>query len=86
MEYKLQIGISEHFVKAVKDLLKKYDLMDAPILVSEDATALEIRLTVQPRQGDGYIQVFGLCGGTYKVSSTIPTTANAKFTPCVISV
>lgn len=87
LQYKLQIGMHDGFFHIVVDLLKKYGLTEAPCIISEQSIDVDKRLTVQPRYAgcngpSEYIQVFGLCGPSYKVRSFVSTHADTLACRC----
>lgn len=68
-EYPLKIGFADAFFRNIKDMLCRYGLKGCPLLVSEDGTALQIRVDIDYDAGAQQIFVFGLCGGSYMVTS-----------------
>lgn len=61
------LDISDENFKFAGHLLQKWGLRDAPCVISEDGTALQARVDIQATRGQ--VRVFGLCGGSFVVTS-----------------
>lgn len=67
--YPSVLGMDAVFVDIVLDVLKQWGLDKAPFIISEDGTASQVRVDVTENWEKRTCFVFGLCGGTYEVSS-----------------
>jgi hypothetical protein len=65
--YPFGLGLLDTHFANVKTMLDKWKLSDAPCIVSEDGTAIQMRLDIVER--DSKILVFGLSGGSFEVKS-----------------
>ena len=67
-EYPYCVGLVDAHIKSVVGMLELWRLKGAPCMISEDGTALQMRLDITYRKGK--ILVFGLCGGSFEIVST----------------
>lgn len=74
--YPLAIQVTPEFLTVVKRLLEKWGLLNAPLLVTEDATALQMRVDIA--EEDGAVYVFGLNGCSFRVNSVREFTNTLK--------
>ena len=66
-DYPYILGISTQFFNVVIDLMTKWGLHDAPFIISEDGTALQMRIDITTHNKEVY--VFGLGPCSFKVTS-----------------
>ena len=78
-DYPYMLGINDKFFDVVATLLDRWGLAKAPCIISEDGTALQMRLDITFR--DGLIFVFGLSGGSFTVATVADLQAAAKERP-----
>lgn len=68
-DYPNMLGISKNFFEVVKHLLAAWGLEDAPVMVSEDGTALSIHGDAILDYSEKAVVVFGFCGTSVKITS-----------------
>lgn len=68
-DYPFMIGLDGRFFDIMVDMLGKYSLLNAPLLLSEDGTALQIRMDIDVDIKKQAIFVYGLCGTSYTIST-----------------
>lgn len=66
-EYPYCVGLMDEHIDGIVQMLELWKLKDAPFWISEDGTALQMRLDVTYRHGK--ILLFGLSGGSFEVAS-----------------
>lgn len=65
--YPYLLGLHPAFFDNAASLIKAWGLIDAPFMLSEDGSALQMRIDITVR--DSKIHVFGLCGGSFQVTT-----------------
>ena len=65
LEYPMGLGMSRAHLAVVVELMKKWGLLEAPFLISEDGTAQQIRADVMEVNGE--LLVYGFNGKTSSV-------------------
>ena len=67
-EYPHCVGLMQDHIDCVVSLLELWTLKKAPCVISEDGTALQMRIDITYRGGK--MIVFGLSGGSFEVVNT----------------
>ena len=65
--YPYILGLSSEFFDIVTRLMDKWGLRDCPFIISEDGTALQMRVDIATHNGEYY--VFGMGPCSFKVTS-----------------
>lgn len=63
------MGTASAFIDVVEEVLTLFGIREAPFIIAEDGTALQMRVDIDFNVNKKEIYVFGLCGGSYTISS-----------------
>ncbi|GAX85104.1 hypothetical protein CEUSTIGMA_g12524.t1, partial [Chlamydomonas eustigma] len=67
VDYPFMLGLHQDYFKMAATIIKVWKLSDAPFLLSEDGSALQMRIDIAVVKGRAH--VFGLCGNSFVVDT-----------------
>ncbi|GAX86165.1 hypothetical protein CEUSTIGMA_g13578.t1 [Chlamydomonas eustigma] len=67
VDYPFMLGLHQDYFKMAATIIKVWKLSDAPFLLSEDGSALQMRIDIAAVKGRPH--VFGLCGNSFVVDT-----------------
>jgi len=76
LNYPLVLGFNDDFFLIVKTILERWGLADCPFILSEDGTALQLRVSMLSNDTAQEVYLFGFNGTSYTVSASIVLTVS----------